>query len=156
MLGEEGKGFKVAMNILNTGRTGLGGGCVGGMKRVIALATQQANERMQFGKPISEFGLIKQKVGQMVVDCYATEAVVNMVAGLIDRGFEDYAVEAAISKVFASECLWRTVDEGAADRRRQRLHVRVPVRARAARLPHQPHLRGHQRRSCACSSRSPR
>ena len=48
----------------------------------------------------------------MVVDCYATEAVVSMVASLTDRGFGEYQVEAAISKVFASECLWRTVDEG--------------------------------------------
>ncbi len=111
LLGEAGKGFKVAMNILNSGRTGLGGGSVGGMKKLIALATKQANDRIQFGKPIASFGLIKQKVGQMVIDCYATEAVVSMVAGLIDSGYEDYAVEAAISKVFATEALWRTADE---------------------------------------------
>ena len=111
LLGEVGKGFKIAMTILNSGRTGLGGGSVGGMKQLIALATKQAKERVQFGKPISDFGLIKQKVGQMVVDCYATEAVVSMVAGLNDGGYEDYAVEAAISKVFASEALGRTADE---------------------------------------------
>jgi acyl-CoA dehydrogenase family protein 9 len=111
LLGEEGKGFKIAMQILNSGRTGLGGGCVGGMKRVIKLVTQQANQRVQFGKPIREFGLVKQKVGQMIVDCYATEATVTMVAGLIDSGVEDYQVEAAISKVFASEAMWRTADE---------------------------------------------
>jgi acyl-CoA dehydrogenase family member 9 len=111
LLGEEGKGFKVAMNILNSGRTGLGGGAVGGMKKLIALSTQQANQRIQFDKPIREFGLIKQKVGQMVIDCYATEAAVTMVAGLTDGGYGDYAVEAAISKVFASEALWRTSDE---------------------------------------------
>jgi len=111
LLGEEGKGFKVAMMILNSGRTGLGGGSVGGMKRLIALATQQAKTRVQFGKAIAEFGLVKQKIGQMVVDCYATEAAVSMVAGLIDQGYEDYAVEAAISKVFASEALNRAADE---------------------------------------------
>ena len=111
LLGEPGKGFKVAMTILNSGRTGLGGGSVGGMKKLIALSTKQAKERVQFGKSISEFGLIKQKVGQMVVDCYATEAVVSMVAGLNDAGYEDYAVEAAISKVFAAEALGRTADE---------------------------------------------
>jgi alkylation response protein AidB-like acyl-CoA dehydrogenase len=111
LLGEEGKGFKVAMNILNSGRTGLGGGAVGGMKKLIALSTQQANQRVQFDKPIREFGLIKQKVGQMLLDCYATESVVTMVAGLTDAGYGDYAVEAAISKVFASEALWRTADE---------------------------------------------
>jgi alkylation response protein AidB-like acyl-CoA dehydrogenase len=88
LLGEEGKGFKVAMMILNSGRTGLGGGSVGGMKRLIRLATEQAKGRVQFGKPISEYGLIKQKVGQMVVDCYATEAVVSMVAGFIDQGYK--------------------------------------------------------------------
>jgi alkylation response protein AidB-like acyl-CoA dehydrogenase len=111
LLGEVGKGFKIAMKILNSGRTGLGGGAVGGMKRAIKLATHQAKERKQFGKSISEYGLIKQKVGQMIVDCYATEAVVCMVASLIDQGFEDYAVEAAISKVFGTEALWKTTDE---------------------------------------------
>lgn len=111
LLGEEGKGFKIAMNILNSGRTGLGGGSVGGMKRLISLAAQQANSRIQFGKPIAEFGLIKKKVGQMVVDCYAAESVVTMVGGLTDQKYEDYAIEAAISKVFASEALWTTADE---------------------------------------------
>jgi acyl-CoA dehydrogenase family protein 9 len=111
VLGEVGKGFKVAVKILNNGRTGLGGGCIGGMKSMIAASTKQAKNRMQFGRPISEFGLIKQKIGHMVVECYATESVVNMVSGLIDQGYEDYAVEAAISKVFASDCMWRVVDE---------------------------------------------
>ena len=71
LLGEEGKGFKVAMNILNSGRSGLGGGAVGGMKKLIELSTEQANGRVQFGKKISEFGLIKKKIGDMVIDCYA-------------------------------------------------------------------------------------
>ncbi|HEU4384796.1 MAG TPA: acyl-CoA dehydrogenase family protein [Anaeromyxobacteraceae bacterium] len=111
VLGEVGKGFKAAMRILNAGRTGLGGGCVGGMKRLIGLASRQAKERRQFGRPIAEFGLVKQKVGEMVVDCYAAESVVRMVAGLIDQGYQDYAVEAAISKVFATEALSRVADE---------------------------------------------
>jgi alkylation response protein AidB-like acyl-CoA dehydrogenase len=111
LLGEEHKGFKIAMQILNSGRSGLGGGCIGAMKRLIELATKQAKERSQFGKSISEYGLIKQKIGQMLVDCYVTEALVSMVASLSDRKFEDYAIEAAISKVFASEALFRTADE---------------------------------------------
>ncbi len=110
-LGEVGKGFKVAMKILNSGRTGLGGGAVGAMKHLISLSAKQANERTQFGKRIREFGLIKHKVGHMVVDCYAAEATVHMVAALADQGYEDYAVEAAISKVFSSEVLWRCADE---------------------------------------------
>ncbi|HTM45688.1 MAG TPA: acyl-CoA dehydrogenase family protein [Polyangiaceae bacterium] len=111
VLGELGKGFKVAMNILNSGRTGLGGGSIGAMKKLIELASKQANERVQFGKKIGEFGLVKQKIGQMLVDCYATEAAVTMVGSLSDRGYEDYAIEAAISKVFASEALFRTADQ---------------------------------------------
>ncbi len=111
VLGPVGKGFKVAMTILNNGRTGLGGGSVGAMKRVIELASRHAAERKQFGRPIAEFGLVKQKIGQMVIDCYVAESIVTMVAGLIDQGYEDYAVEAAISKVFASEALWRSADE---------------------------------------------
>jgi alkylation response protein AidB-like acyl-CoA dehydrogenase len=111
VLGEPGMGFKVAMQILNSGRTGLGGGSVGGMKRLIELATRQANERKTFGQPISSYGLIKEKVGQMVVDCYTSEAVVTMVGGLIDGGYQEYAVEAAISKVYSTECLSRSADE---------------------------------------------
>jgi alkylation response protein AidB-like acyl-CoA dehydrogenase len=111
VLGEVGMGFKAAMRILNAGRTGLGGGCVGAMKRIIGAATLQAKERRQFGRPISEFGLVKQKIGEAVVDAYAAESVVGLVAGLIDQGYQDYAVEAAISKVFATEALWRTADE---------------------------------------------
>ncbi len=111
VLGEPGKGFKAAMRILNAGRTGLGGGCVGGMKRLLALATKQAKERKQFGRPICEFGLVQQKLGEMVADTFAAESVVGLVAGIIDQGYQDYAVEAAISKVFATEALWRTADE---------------------------------------------
>jgi alkylation response protein AidB-like acyl-CoA dehydrogenase len=111
VLGEVGQGFKAAMKILNAGRSGLGGGCVGGMRKLIAMTTRQAKDRRQFGRPIAEFGLIKQKIGEMVVDAYATESVVGVVAALSDQGYEDYAVEAAISKVFGTEALWRAADE---------------------------------------------
>ena len=106
LLGEEGKGFKVAMEILNNGRTGLGGGCVGAMKRCIKLAAAQASERKQFGVAIKDFGLIKEKIARMTMDCYAAESVVAMVGHLVDSGAKDYSTEAAISKVFASEAMW--------------------------------------------------
>lgn len=111
VLGEEGKGFKVAMAVLNNGRTGLGGGCVGAMKRLIELSVAQATQRKQFGKSISEFQLIKEKIGTMTTLCFASESVVSVVGHLIDSHVEDFSVEAAMSKVFVSEALWQVVDE---------------------------------------------
>jgi len=107
VLDMEGKGFKVAMAILNNGRTGLGGGAVGGMRTLIALSCAQAHTRKQFDQPIGDFELIREKISQMTVDCFAAESAVYMVAHYIDSGFEDYSVEAAISKIFASEALQR-------------------------------------------------
>ncbi len=111
VLGEVGKGFKVAMAILNNGRTGLGGGAVGGMKALIRMATAQAKERKQFGKPIAEFGLVREKIAQMTIDCFAAESAVWMVAHYIDSGCTDYSVEAAMSKVFASDAIQRAANE---------------------------------------------
>ena len=107
VLDAEGKGFKVAMAILNNGRTGLGGGAVGGMKALIALSSAQARTRKQFNQPIADFGLVREKIAQMTLDCFAAESVVWMVAHYIDSGALDYSVEAAMSKVFASEALQR-------------------------------------------------
>jgi acyl-CoA dehydrogenase family member 9 len=111
LLGDEGAGFKVAMSILNNGRTGLGGGSVGAMKQCIEFAAHQANERKQFGRPIAEFQLVKEKFAQMTTQCFVTESVVQMVAHYIDSGVEDYSIEAAMSKVFASESLWSVANE---------------------------------------------
>jgi acyl-CoA dehydrogenase family protein 9 len=111
VLGEEGKGFKVAMAVLNNGRTGLGGGCVGAMKRLIELSVAQATQRKQFGKSISEFQLIKDKIATMTALCFASESIVSVVGHLIDSGAEDFSVEAAMSKVFVSEALWQVADE---------------------------------------------
>ncbi len=107
LLDVEGKGFKVAMAILNNGRTGLGGGAVGGMRTLIALCCNQAQTRKQFEKPIADFPLIREKISQLTVDCFAAESAVYMVAHYIDSGYEDYSIEAAISKIFASEALQR-------------------------------------------------
>ncbi|HST27560.1 MAG TPA: acyl-CoA dehydrogenase family protein [Rudaea sp.] len=111
VLGPVGKGFKVAMSILNSGRTGLGGGAVGGMKTLIRLASAQAKDRKQFDKPIAEFGLVREKIAQMAIDCFAAESAVWVVAHLIDSGCEDYSLEAAMSKVFASEAVQRAAHE---------------------------------------------
>ena len=111
VLGEEGKGFKVAMSILNHGRTGLGAGAVGGQKRLLQLATEHASQRKQFGRPIASFGKVKEKLGRMAANIYASESLVYLVSSTIDRGGVDYSVEGAASKVFNSEALWNAADE---------------------------------------------
>jgi acyl-CoA dehydrogenase family member 9 len=111
VLGEEGKGFKVAMSILNHGRTGLGAGAVGGQKRLLQLASEHASTRKQFGRPIGSFGMIKEKLGRMAMRCYASESLCYLVSSTIDRGGVDYSVEGAATKVFNSESLWTAADE---------------------------------------------
>jgi alkylation response protein AidB-like acyl-CoA dehydrogenase len=111
VIGEEGKGFKVAMSILNHGRTGLGAGAVGGQKRLLQLASEHAQTRKQFGRPIGSFGLVKEKLGRMAMRCYASESLCYLVSATIDRGGVDYSVEGAATKVFNSEALWVAADE---------------------------------------------
>jgi alkylation response protein AidB-like acyl-CoA dehydrogenase len=111
VLGEVGKGFKLAMRVLNAGRTGLGGAAVGGAKRLLDLALGHARGRKQFGRPLSSFALVRGKLARLGIECYAAESAVALTAGLLDRGFEDVAVEAAAAKVIATEALWRTADE---------------------------------------------
>src|SRR3954453_19901151 len=111
LLGEEGKGFKVAMSILNHGRTGLGSGAVGGQRRLLQAAIAHATERKQFGRPIASFGKIKEKLGRMATNLYVSEALCYFVSSIIDRGGQDYSVEGAASKVFNSEALWTAADE---------------------------------------------
>ena len=111
VLGGVGQGFKVAMNILNNGRTGLGGGVVGGLRHLIKLSVHQSNERSQFGKQIKEYGLIKQKIGQMVLDTYVAESCAAVIGGMIDGGCEDFSMESAICKIYGSEVLWKNASE---------------------------------------------
>ncbi|MFO7564727.1 MAG: acyl-CoA dehydrogenase family protein [Enhygromyxa sp.] len=111
VIGEVGGGFKIAMTILNNGRFGLAAGCVGGAKRLIKLAASYANERAQFNKKLREFGLIKKKFATMALQVYAAESMTYMTCGLMDRGQRDYAIEAAMSKVFASEMMWMVANE---------------------------------------------
>jgi alkylation response protein AidB-like acyl-CoA dehydrogenase len=111
VLGEIGGGFKVAMEVLNSGRLGLAAGCVGGMKLLLAEATRNALEREQFGRPIAEFELIQKKLAGMALEAYGAESIVYLTTGLVDRGAEDYSLESAICKVKASEGVWRVVNE---------------------------------------------
>ncbi len=112
IIGEPGKGFKTAMNVLNSGRLSLGAGTVGGMRTVMKWVTQHANTRKQFDRPIAEFGLVQEKLAQMTSLLYATESIVYLTAGNMNRDMQDYFMESAICKVFGSECLWKVVDMG--------------------------------------------
>jgi acyl-CoA dehydrogenase family protein 9 len=111
IIGEVGKGFKIAMNVLNTGRLSLGSGSVGGMKAILKLATEQANTRKQFGDYIANFGLIQEKLATMAANIYASESIVYMTTGKITQGMSDFSHESAICKVYCSEKLWDTIDK---------------------------------------------
>jgi acyl-CoA dehydrogenase family protein 9 len=111
ILGEPGRGFRVAMELLNGGRLGLAAGCLGTCKRVIQMAIARCHERRAFGRSIGEFGLIKDKIASMVAQTWALESVVYMTTGMVDAGGRDFAIESAICKVYGSETCWRVVNE---------------------------------------------
>ncbi len=124
LLGEIGKGHKIAFNTLNYGRLKLGAMCNGGARMAIAEAARYAVQRKQFGKSIASFGAIRQKLGEMTARLYAVEAMLYRTAGLIDAALQDghspaqilaaleeFAVEASILKVASSESLDFILDE---------------------------------------------
>jgi acyl-CoA dehydrogenase family protein 9 len=103
LLGPRGKGFKVAMEILNSGRLGLAGGALGGLKEILKTTLDHITQRKQFKKYLSEFELIKEKVAQITIDLFAAESMVYLTTGLMDRGDVDYSLESAICKIKATE-----------------------------------------------------
>jgi butyryl-CoA dehydrogenase len=129
VLGEIGKGHKIAFNVLNVGRYKLGAAVNGAARKAIAVGAAYANERKQFGVPISSFGAIREKLADRTADFFASEALVYRLAGMIDdrlatltkdtpryyeayqAGIEEYAIESAIAKVYCSEVLADVVDD---------------------------------------------
>ncbi|XP_043952765.1 very long-chain specific acyl-CoA dehydrogenase, mitochondrial [Gambusia affinis] len=111
VLGEVGGGFKVAMNILNNGRFGMAAALSGTMKGVMAKAIDHAANRTQFGNKIHTYGAIQEKVARMTMLQYVTESMAYMISGNMDSGATDFQIEAAISKIFASEAAWTVTDE---------------------------------------------
>jgi alkylation response protein AidB-like acyl-CoA dehydrogenase len=124
LLGEIGKGHKIAFNTLNYGRLKLSAMCSGGARLAIEEAARYAGQRKQFGKPIASFGAIKQKLGDMVSRQYAVEAMLYRTAALVDgmlegghapqqilAALEEFAIEASILKVASSEALDFILDE---------------------------------------------
>jgi alkylation response protein AidB-like acyl-CoA dehydrogenase len=130
VLGEVGKGHRPALYSLNIGRFNIGVGSLSGGKEILKISTQYAKQRKQFGKPIAEFGLIQQKIGQMAALVYVLESMIYRVAGYYDVKFagldvtnaadadkiraaaEEYSIECAIMKFFGSEALAYFADEG--------------------------------------------
>ncbi len=110
-LGEPGKGLKIALTVLDFGRTTFGACCTGAAKTALRLAVAHANQRRQFGHTLGEFELIKKKLARMAADTYAMEAMTTVTASLIDRGLEDYMIETAMLKVFATEALWGIIND---------------------------------------------
>jgi alkylation response protein AidB-like acyl-CoA dehydrogenase len=129
VLGNIGRGHVAAFNSLNIGRLILGGGCVGSTKVALQDAVTYAKQRVQFDKPIAEFGLIKHKIAEMAIRIFTIESMVYRTAALVDRilqridhhaedvgiqmanGIEEYAIEDSINKVYSSEMMDYIVDE---------------------------------------------
>ena len=111
MLGQAGKGFSVAVHVLNGGRLTLAAGCTGGSKELLGEMARYAEQRVQFGRPIAGFEITQRKMAQLAADVYASDAMLGMLASLVDRGEADVALEAACAKVFASDLIWRAADE---------------------------------------------
>lgn len=111
VLGEVGKGFRVAVNALNAGRLSLAAGCTQGSKRILDEYTRYAEARTQFGGPLASFEITQRKMASMAADAYAADSMVGALAAAIDSGDVDVALEAACVKVFASELVWRTSDD---------------------------------------------
>ena len=106
VLGEPGEGFRVAMQILNNGRIGLGTGSVGGAKKLLDLTIDHVKERRQFGRPLADFELVQDKIGWMVSYLFGLESMTYLTCGLADAGVPDYSLESAICKVSGTEFLW--------------------------------------------------
>ena len=110
VLGEPGQGFRVAMQVLNNGRIGLGTGSVGGAKKLLDLAIEHVKERRQFGQPLADFELVQDKIGWMVSYLFGLESMTYLTCGLVDAGVPDYSLESAICKVSGTEFLWYTAN----------------------------------------------
>jgi acyl-CoA dehydrogenase family protein 9 len=111
LLGEAGRGFRIATDVLNFGRLGLAASCVGNMKRIVRASTERVQERKAFLRPIAEFALIKDKIATMAADTFAVESALYLTTGLVDRGTIDASVECAMLKVLASEAYFRVAHE---------------------------------------------
>jgi acyl-CoA dehydrogenase family protein 9 len=103
VLGEVGHGFRIALEILNSGRLGLATASARGARNIMNVAIEHAKQRHQFGRPIGSFEMIQHKIARASANVYAADSATMVTAGMVDRGGIDFSLETAICKVFASE-----------------------------------------------------
>jgi alkylation response protein AidB-like acyl-CoA dehydrogenase len=111
ILGQVGKGLRIALTVLDFGRTTFGASCTGVAKFCVKAAAAHAKKRVQFEQPIAEFELVKKKIAYMAANAFAMEATTSQCAGFIDRGSDDYMLETAMLKVWSTEALWNIVND---------------------------------------------
>ena len=111
VLGQVGKGLRVALSVLDFGRCTLSAGCVGGAKKALSMAVDHAKTRKQFDRTIGDFHLVKQKLASMAETTFAMDALTYMCSGMVDRHAEDMVLETAICKLFCSEGAWKVIDD---------------------------------------------
>lgn len=111
ILGELGKGLKIALHVLDFGRTTFGASCTGAARTCLEAACRRAKQRVQFDQPLADFELVKKKIAWMAAHLFAMEATTTECASFIDRGFEDYMLETAMLKVWSTEALWQIVND---------------------------------------------
>lgn len=111
MLGQNGKGLRVALTVLDFGRTTFGASCTGAAKVCLQAASEHANKRVQFKQPLGEFELVKKKIAFMAANVFAMDSMTSQCASFIDNGADDYMLETAMLKVFTTEALWTIVND---------------------------------------------
>jgi acyl-CoA dehydrogenase family protein 9 len=111
VLGSVGKGFTVAVHVLNAGRLTLAAGCTSGAKKMVGEMARYAEQRVQFGHPLAHFEITQRKLAHFAADAYAADAMLGVLAALADNSEMDFSLEAACAKVFASELIWNVSDE---------------------------------------------
>ena len=95
LLGAVGRGFGVAVHVLNAGRLTLAAGCTGGTKRTLNEMTAYGEQRIQFGHPLADFEITQRKLSRMASEIYASDSMLGVLASLVDRGDNDFSLEAA-------------------------------------------------------------
>ena len=111
VLGSVGRGFTVAVNVLNDGRLTLAAGCTGAAKRVLGEMATYAEKRVQFGHPLAHFEITQRKMSQLAANVYACDAMLGVLAALADDPGGEFSLEAACTKVFSSDLIWSATDE---------------------------------------------